>query len=109
MAAGHFQVVDGRLVLAGFGFGHGGFYKPKGKGRLARVCGHPHLCSVMCARLALMKRIIIQGAMNHASGAEMTKLLTITAGTQKKAWDMSAGMLKTAIMPTPKTAAFTMQ
>jgi hypothetical protein len=57
----------------------------------------------------LMKRIIIHGAMNHASGAEMTKLLTTTAGIQSKAWDISAGMLKTAIMPTPKTAAFTMQ
>jgi hypothetical protein len=56
-----------------------------------------------------MKRIIIQGAMNHASGADITKLATTTAGIQKKAWDPSAGMLKTAIMPTPKTAAFTMQ
>jgi hypothetical protein len=65
-----------------------------------------YVCPV---ELALMKRIIIQGAMNHASGAEMTKLLATTAGIQKKAWDISAGMLKTAIMPTPKTAAFTMQ
>jgi len=56
-----------------------------------------------------MKRIIIQGAMNHASGADMTKLLTTTAGIQKNAWDISAVMLKTAITPTPKTAAFTMQ
>jgi hypothetical protein len=61
------------------------------------------------ADLALMKRIIIQGAMNHDSGAEMTKLLATTAGIQKKAFDISAGTLKTAIMPTPKTAAFTMQ
>jgi len=57
----------------------------------------------------MWKRIIIHGAMNHASGAEITKLATTTAGIQKKAWDASAGMLKTAIMPTPKTAAFTMQ
>ncbi|MBR0975791.1 hypothetical protein [Bradyrhizobium japonicum] len=56
-----------------------------------------------------MKRIIIQGAMNHANGAEMTKLLATTAGIQKKAWDISAAMLKIATMPTPKTAAFTMQ
>jgi hypothetical protein len=64
----------------------------------------------MCpAELALVKRIIIQGAMNHASGAEMTKLLATTAGTQKKACDMSAGMLNTAIIPTPKTAALTIQ
>jgi hypothetical protein len=65
-----------------------------------------YVCPV---ELALMKRIIIQGAMNHASGADMTKLLTTTAGIQKNAWDISAVMLKTAITPTPKTAAFTMQ
>jgi hypothetical protein len=71
---------------------------------------HRFLLDYVCpAELALMKRIIIQGAMNHASGAEMKKLLTTTAGTQKKAWDISAGTVKTAIMPTPKTAAFTMQ
>ena len=58
---------------------------------------------------ACMKRILIQGAMNHERGTEIAKLLTTTAGIQKKAWDISAGMLKTAIMPTPKTAAFTMQ
>jgi hypothetical protein len=56
-----------------------------------------------------MKRIIIQGAMSHASGADITKLATTTAGIQKKAWDISAGMLKTAIMPTPKMAAFLRQ
>ena len=56
-----------------------------------------------------MKRIIIQGAMSQDNGAEMTKLVTMIAGIQKNAWDISAGMLKTAIMPTPKTAAFTMQ
>jgi hypothetical protein len=33
----------------------------------------------------LLKRIIIQGAMNHESGAEIAKLLTTTAGIQKKA------------------------
>jgi len=32
-----------------------------------------------------MNGIIIQGAMSHASGAEITKLLTTTAGIQKKA------------------------
>jgi hypothetical protein len=37
-----------------------------------------YVCPV---ELALMKRIIIQGAMNHASGAEMTKLLATTAGS----------------------------
>src|SRR3984893_11309765 len=30
----------------------------------------------------LMNRIIIQGAMSHASGAEITKLLTTTAGSK---------------------------
>ena len=34
---------------------------------------------------ARMKRIIIQGAMNHESGTEIAKLLTTTAGIQKKA------------------------
>ena len=47
--------------------------------------------------------------MNHAIGAEITKLLRTTAGIQKKAWDMSAGRLTTKITPTPKTTAFTMQ
>ena len=56
-----------------------------------------------------MKRIIIQGAMSQDNGDEMTKLVTTTAGIQKKGWDIIAGMLKTAIMPTPKTATFTMQ
>lgn len=58
---------------------------------------------------ARMKRIIIQGVMNHESGTEIAKLLTTTAGIQKKAWDVSAGKLTTRIMPTPKTTAFTMQ
>jgi hypothetical protein len=58
---------------------------------------------------ARMKRIIIQGAMNHESGTEIAKLLTTTAGIQKKAWDISAGELTTKITPTPKTTAFTMQ
>jgi hypothetical protein len=58
---------------------------------------------------ARMKRIIIQGAMNHESGPEIAKLLTTTAGIQKKAWDISAGELTTKITPTPKTTAFTMQ
>jgi hypothetical protein len=31
---------------------------------------------------ARLKRIIIQGAMNHESGAEIAKLLTTTAGRQ---------------------------
>ena len=42
---------------------------------------------------ARMKRIIIQGAMNHDSGTEIAKLLTTTAGIQKKAWAISAGTL----------------
>ncbi len=54
-----------------------------------------------------MKRIIIQGAMNHESGAEITRLHTTTAGIQKNAWDISAGKLTTKIVPTPKTTAFT--
>jgi hypothetical protein len=58
---------------------------------------------------ARMKRIIIQGAMNHESGTEIAKLPKTTAGIQKKAWDISAGELKTKITPTPKTTAFTMQ
>jgi hypothetical protein len=58
---------------------------------------------------ARMKRIIIQGAMNHESGIEIAKLLKATAGIQKKAWGISAGELKTKITPTPKTTAFTMQ
>jgi hypothetical protein len=55
-----------------------------------------------------LKRIIIQGAMNHESGAEIAKLLTTTAGIQKKAWAISAGTLTTKITPIPKTTAFTM-
>jgi hypothetical protein len=58
---------------------------------------------------ARMKRIIIQGAMNHDSGAEIAKLPTTTAGIQKKAWAISAGKLTTKITPIPKTTAFTMQ
>jgi hypothetical protein len=58
---------------------------------------------------ALWKRIIIQGEMNHASGAEMAKLLATTTGIQKKASAISAGKLTTKITPTPKTTAFTMQ
>jgi hypothetical protein len=57
---------------------------------------------------ARMKRIIIQGAMNHDSGTEIAKLLTTTAGIQKKAWAISAGTLTTKITPIPKTTAFTM-
>jgi hypothetical protein len=57
---------------------------------------------------ARMKRIIIQGATNHESGTEIAKLLTTTAGIQKKAWAISAGELTTKITPTP-TTAFTMQ
>ena len=56
-----------------------------------------------------MNRIIIQGAMIHESGAEIAKLLTTSAGIQKKAWDISAGMLTTKSTPIPKTTAFTMQ
>jgi len=59
--------------------------------------------------LAFRKRIIIQGAMNHASGADMTKLASTTAGIQKVADGADAGMLKTRIKPTPKTTALTMQ
>jgi len=58
---------------------------------------------------AFMNRIIIQGAMNHESGAEITKLLMTRAGIQKKAWDISAGILTTRSTPIPKTTAFTMQ
>ena len=56
-----------------------------------------------------MKRIIIQGAMSQDNGAEMTKLVTMIAGIQKNAWVIRAGTLTTAITPTPKTTAFTMQ
>jgi hypothetical protein len=56
-----------------------------------------------------MKRIIIRGAMNHERGTEIAKLLKTTAGIQKKAWDISAGDIRTKIKPTPKTTAFTMQ
>ena len=57
----------------------------------------------------LAKRIIIHGAMNHESGADITKLLATTAGIQKKAWNVNKGTLITKIVPTPKTTAFTMQ
>ena len=57
----------------------------------------------------LANRNIIQGAINHESGAEITKLLATTAGIQKKAYDASAGTLITKITPTPKTTALTMQ
>lgn len=56
-----------------------------------------------------MKRIIIKGAMNHASGAEIAKLPNTTVGIQKKACGVIAGMLKTEITPTPKMTALTMQ
>ena len=56
-----------------------------------------------------MKRIIIKGAMNHASGAEKTKLVTIIAGIQKKACCTSAGVIKTDSRPTPKVTAFTIK
>ena len=56
-----------------------------------------------------MKRIISQGAMNQASGAEMTKLAITTAGIQKVAYGVIAGMLKTETTPTPKMTALTMQ
>jgi hypothetical protein len=58
---------------------------------------------------ALANRNIIQGAINHESGAEITKLLATTAGIQKKAYDARAGTLMTKITPTPKTTALTMQ
>src|ERR1041385_5742734 len=64
------------------------------------------LCVIQCA---FMNRIIIQGAMNHESGAEITKLLMTSAGIQKKALDISAGMLTTKSTPIPKTTAFTMR
>ena len=57
----------------------------------------------------LAKRIIIHGAMNHESGADITKLLATTAGIQKKAWNIGTGKLITKIVPIPKTTAFTMQ
>ena len=47
-----------------------------------------------------LKRIIIQGAMNHDSGTEIAKLITTTAGIQKNAWDISAGKLITKIVST---------
>jgi len=56
-----------------------------------------------------MKRIIIDGAMNHDSGADRTKLVTIIAGIQKKACCASAGVIKIDIIPTPKTTAFTIK
>ena len=59
--------------------------------------------------LAFRKRIIIQGAINHASGADITKLATTTAGIQKVADGAIAGMLKTEITPIPKMTASTMQ
>ena len=54
-----------------------------------------------------MKRIIIDGAMNHDSGADKTKLVTMIAGIQKKACCTRDGVIKTDIRPTPKTTAFT--
>jgi hypothetical protein len=56
-----------------------------------------------------MKRIIIDGAMNHASGADRTKLVRIIAGIQKKACCACAGVITTYISPTPKTTAFTIK
>ena len=56
-----------------------------------------------------MKPITVQGAMNHASGADITKLASTTAGIQKVADGAVAGMLKTKIKPTPKMTALTMQ
>jgi hypothetical protein len=55
----------------------------------------------------LAKRIIIHGAMNHESGADITMLLATTAGIQKNAWNISKGTLITKIVPIPKTTAFT--
>jgi|NGEPerStandDraft_6_1074524.scaffolds.fasta_scaffold162950_1 nucleoside-triphosphatase THEP1 len=56
-----------------------------------------------------MKRIIIDGAMNHDSGADKTKLVTMIAGIQKKACCARVGVIKTDIRPTPKTTAFTIK
>ena len=56
-----------------------------------------------------MKRIIIDGAMNHASGADKMKLVTMTAGIQKKACCTSIGVIKTDKRPIPKTTAFTIR
>lgn len=47
--------------------------------------------------------------MSHASGADTTKLVTTTAGIQKVAYGVVAGMLKTETRPTPKMTALTMQ
>lgn len=47
--------------------------------------------------------------MSHASGADKTKLVTTTAGIQKVAYGVVAGMLKTEIRPMPKMTALTMQ
>ena len=56
-----------------------------------------------------MKRIIIDGAMNHDSGADKTKLVTMIAGIQKKACCVRVGVIRTDIRPTPKTTAFTIK
>lgn len=56
-----------------------------------------------------MKRIIMDGAMNHDSGADKTKLVTMIAGIQKKACCARVGVIKTDIRPTPKTTAFTIK
>jgi hypothetical protein len=46
----------------------------------------------------LAKRIIMHGAMNHETGADITKLLATTAGIQKNAWNISKGELTTKIV-----------
>ena len=56
-----------------------------------------------------MKRIIMDGAMNHASGADRTKLARMIAGIQKKACCASDVVINTYIRPTPKTTAFTIR
>jgi hypothetical protein len=58
---------------------------------------------------ARIKRIIMDGAMNHETGADKTKLVTMIAGIQKKACCASVGVIKTVIKPTPKTTAFTIR
>jgi hypothetical protein len=47
--------------------------------------------------------------MNHASGADITKLASTTAGIQMEADVAVAGMLKAKTTPTPKITALTMQ
>jgi hypothetical protein len=56
-----------------------------------------------------MKRIIMDGAMNHANGADKPKLVTMIVGIQKKACCTSVGVIKTDIKPTPKMTAFTIK